>query len=183
MRHSAAHLAIALCTTMAVSSAPVSPNPISPALVTPLMNSENQALDVNEKAQRSPPQKRSVGGFAYHELDQSEFDKRAIASPSENGVQAESFAPSDSDDGFSSGFESDSDNDVGAASDTEIQRRSIPEIWTRSPPPSPQQEAADASGFDDNASDALADDNLSDMSDDDNFSKDVPPVCKALTTA
>jgi len=167
MRHSTAHLAIVLCTSMAVSSAPVSPNPVSPALLTPMTAPDNEILDSNENGQKgSVPQKRSVGGFSYHSVDQNELDKRAAGDPSNIDGQVESFSPSDTDGGFTSGSESDSEFDVAAASDTEIQKRSIPEIWTRSPPPSPQEAKADASNFDDNASIASADEYSSEMSDD-----------------
>ncbi|RKF54512.1 hypothetical protein OnM2_096042, partial [Erysiphe neolycopersici] len=125
MRHSTAHLAVALCTSMAVSSAPVSPNPISPALVTPMMIPENETVDGRNSPKGSVPQKRSVGGFAYHSIDQGELDKRAAGNPSYSDGPVESFSPSDSDGGFMSGTESDSENDFGAASVAEIQKRSI----------------------------------------------------------
>jgi len=167
---------------MAVSSAPVSPNPVSPALVTPMMIPENEAVDGKNSPKVSVPQKRSVGGFAYHSVDQNELDKRAAGDQSNIDRPVESFSPSDTDGGFMSGSESDSEYDVGAASDTEIQKRSIPEIWTRSPPTSPLEAKADVSGFDDNASIASADEYTSVMSDDessvasaDSFSADDEP--------
>ncbi|POS85687.1 hypothetical protein EPUL_001763 [Erysiphe pulchra] len=169
MRHSTAHLAIALCTSMAVSSAPLSPNPISPAPLTPMMAPDNEILDSNTNDQKgSVSQKRSVGGFLYHNVNQNELDKRAAGSPSNIDGPVESFSPSDSDDGFNSESESDFEDGVGAASDAEIEKRSIPEIWTRSPPPSPLEAKADVSEFDDNASIASADEAMDLMSDDEN---------------
>ncbi|POS85690.1 hypothetical protein EPUL_001759 [Erysiphe pulchra] len=171
MRQSIAHLAVVLCSSMAVSSAPVSPNPISPAPLTPMMAPDNEILDSNTNDQKgSVSQKRSVGGFLYHNVNQNELDKRAAGSPSNIDGPVESFSPSDSDDGFNSESESDFEDDVGAASDAEIGKRSIPDIWTRSPPPSPLEANADVSEFDDNASIASADEAMDSMSDDETSS-------------
>ncbi|RKF57724.1 hypothetical protein OnM2_072011b [Erysiphe neolycopersici] len=180
MRHSATHLAFVLCTSMAVSSAPVSPLPVSPALMTSMQASDNEIRDSNTNDQKgSMSQKRNVGGFVYHSVNQNELNRRATGDlPNIDGA-VKSFSPSDSGDGYSSAYESDSENDVAAASDMEIQKRSIPEIWTRSPPPSPQEAKNDVSNIDDNASIASDDDYTSAMSDDENSSGlSVMPLCR-----